>query len=255
MALIALASATGAPGVSTTALGLALNWPRPVVLVEADPNGGSSLLAGYFRGVRGYAGGLIELALSAGSLRDGLADLVEPIEGTAVSFLAGTRSYAQATALPDLWAPLAAELIDLERTGQDAIVDCGRLGHLASPEPLLAAADLALLVTRSSLRALSGLRAWADGIHRGVLDWPCAGLLVVGEGQPYGARELVEVLGLPIIASLPDDPLAARVLSDGAEPPRNYDRGPLARGLNSAVAAIHTTVSRHRRDLLAGAAR
>jgi len=40
MALIALASATGAPGVSTTALGLALNWPRPVVLVEADPNGG-----------------------------------------------------------------------------------------------------------------------------------------------------------------------------------------------------------------------
>ena len=148
MALIALASATGSPGVSTTALGLALNWPRPVVLVEADPNGGSSLLAGYFRGVRGYTGGLIELALSATSLHDDLADLVEPIEGTDVSFLAGTRSYAQATALSDLWAPLAAELIDLERTGQDAVVDCGRLGHLGSPEPLLAAADLALLVTR-----------------------------------------------------------------------------------------------------------
>ena len=41
MAVIALASASGSPGVTTTALGLALLWPRPVLLVEADPTGGS----------------------------------------------------------------------------------------------------------------------------------------------------------------------------------------------------------------------
>jgi hypothetical protein len=34
--------------------------------------------------------------------------------------------------------PLADELADLERTGQDVIVDAGRLGLLGSPEPLLA---------------------------------------------------------------------------------------------------------------------
>ena len=34
MAVVALASASGSPGVTTTALGLALLWPRPVLLVH-----------------------------------------------------------------------------------------------------------------------------------------------------------------------------------------------------------------------------
>ena len=50
MALIVLASAWGSPGVTTTALGLTFNWPRPVLLVEADPTGASGVFAGYFRG-------------------------------------------------------------------------------------------------------------------------------------------------------------------------------------------------------------
>jgi hypothetical protein len=50
MSLIVLASASGSPGVTTTALGLALTWPRPVLLVEADPTGGSAVAAGYLRG-------------------------------------------------------------------------------------------------------------------------------------------------------------------------------------------------------------
>lgn len=40
MALVVLASASGAGCVTTTALGLAMRWPRPVVLVDADPVGG-----------------------------------------------------------------------------------------------------------------------------------------------------------------------------------------------------------------------
>ena len=76
MAVIALTSASGSPGVTTTALGLALLWPRPVLLVEADPTGGSGLLAGYFRGTREYDGGLIELALTSSSIHDALAEVV-----------------------------------------------------------------------------------------------------------------------------------------------------------------------------------
>ncbi len=41
--IITLVSASGAPGVTTTAIGLAVRWPRPVVLVEADPKGGSGI--------------------------------------------------------------------------------------------------------------------------------------------------------------------------------------------------------------------
>ena len=64
MAIIALTAGSGSPGVSTTTVGLALCWPRPVVLVEADPTGGSGILAGYFQGQVAHDGGLIELAMA-----------------------------------------------------------------------------------------------------------------------------------------------------------------------------------------------
>ena len=47
MSLIVLTSASGSPGVTTTALGLALGWPRPALLVDADPQCNlSSLILG-----------------------------------------------------------------------------------------------------------------------------------------------------------------------------------------------------------------
>ena len=67
--LIALCSAKGAPGVTTSGLALALSWPRPVVLAELDPAGGD-VLAGYGRGELS-AGGLADLELAA--RRGGLA--------------------------------------------------------------------------------------------------------------------------------------------------------------------------------------
>lgn len=253
MAVIALASASGSPGVTTTALGLALLWPRPVLLVEADPTGGSGLLAGYFRGTREYEAGLIELALTASSIHDGLAEIAQRIAGTTVSFVAGTRSHTQAPALRDLWQPLAEELADLESTGQDVIVDAGRLGLLGSPEPLLTSADLTLLVTRTTLPALSAVRSWADAIQRGALDWQQAGVVVVGAGQPYKASEVGRVLGLPVVATLPDEPDAAAVFSRGARPAKRFETGPLVRGLQAGIASVHSTVSRRRSELLEGA--
>ncbi|OUZ10243.1 hypothetical protein BHE97_07760 [Aeromicrobium sp. PE09-221] len=258
MAVIALASASGSPGVTTTALGFAMLWPRPVLLVEADPTGGSGLLAGYFRGTREYEAGLIELALTASSIHDGLAEIAQRIEGTTVSFVAGTRSHTQAPALRDLWQALADELADLEGTGQDVIVDAGRLGLLGSPEPLLTNADLTLLVTRTTLPALSAVRSWADAIQRGTVHsqgsgaWQQAGVAVVGDGQPYKASEVSRVLGLPVVATLPDEPDAAAVFSRGAQPPKRFETGPLVRGLQAGIASIHSTVSRRRSELLEG---
>src|SRR5690349_21501210 len=99
MAVIALTSASGSPGVTTTAVGLSLLWPRPVLLVEADPTGGSGILAGYFRGSHEYDAGLVELALSAAPIADALREVARPIPGTQVAFIAGTRSRSQANAL------------------------------------------------------------------------------------------------------------------------------------------------------------
>lgn len=245
MAVIALASASGSPGVTTTALGMALLWPRPVLLVEADPIGGSGLLAGYFRGTREYRAGLIELALTSVSLSDALADAARPIEGSNVWFVPGTQSHTQATALRDLWQPLSETLAELESNGQDVIVDAGRLGSVGSPEPLLAAADLTLLLTHTNLPALSALRSWASPFEAHQ-----TGVLVVGERQPYSSREVAKVLGLPVIATLADDPDTAAVFHRGATPPKKVETRPLTQSLHATIAAIHSTVSARRNELL-----
>lgn len=252
MAVVALASASGSPGVTTAALGMALLWPRPVLLVEADPTGGSGLLAGYFRGSTEYVAGVVELALTASSLSEAVADVARPIDGTLASFVAGTRSHTQAGALRDLWAPLAVTLAELESTGQDVIVDAGRLGLMGSPEPLLDAADLTLLVSRTTLPAISTLRSWAAAVQRPTLDWHQSGVLLVGDGQPYGTREITNVVNLPVVASLADDPQSATVFSRGATPPRKFATGPLARSLHAAIASIHASIAHRRAELLQG---
>lgn len=249
MAVIALTSASGSPGVTTTAVGLALTWPRPVLLVEADPTGGSGVLAGYFRGTREYDVGLIELALSPASPADALRDVVRPLNDGDASFVAGTRSPAQATALARVWEPLGEALAELDAHGQDVIVDAGRLGLLGSPEPLLAGADLSLLLTRSTLPALAAARSWASAVHR-ERGWRQAGALLVGDGDPYGPREVAKVLDLPLIATVADAADAASVFHRGAAPPRNFESGALVRSLRAAASSIQATIARSRFELL-----
>ena len=254
MAVIALTSASGSPGVTTTALGLAMSWPRPVLMVEADPTGGSGLLSGFFRGTREYDGGLIELAWSAVDTADALPSLVRPIEGTEVSFLAGTRSHRQSSGLRDSWEPLAEALADLEGGGQDAIVDAGRLGLVGSPEPLLDRADLTLLLTRTNLPALAAARSWADSMRDDSNGLGHRVVVLVGEGQPYRSAEVSNVLGLPVLASIADDPEAAAVYHRGATPPSRFETSPLTKSLRAAVGAITAHVRRTRAGLLVGGA-
>jgi hypothetical protein len=253
MAVIALTSASGSPGVTTTALGLALLWPRPALLLEADPTGGSGLLAGFFRGAREYDGGLIEMALSPLGVADALVEVVQPIDGSHASFVAGTRSHSQAVGLRDLWEPLAAALAELEATGQDVIVDAGRLGLSGSPERLLATADITLLLTRSTLPSLAAARSWAESVVRGGLDWPHPGVVLIGEGQPYRAAEVTSVLDLPVVATVADDPDSAAVYHRGATPPRRFDSSPLRRTLLATVQSVQAHIARSRFELLEGA--
>lgn len=252
MAVIALTSASGSPGVTTTALGLSHLWPRPVVLIEADPTGGSGLLAGFFRGTREYESGLIELALSPYDVADALPGMVQRIDGTPVGFIAGTRSHAQAAGLRDLWEPLAGALADLAATGQDVIIDAGRLGLVGSPEPLLANADLSVLITRTTLPALAAARSWADAVRQAAA-WrdPC--VLLVGEGQPYSRKEVGTVLGLPVTGALADDRDGAAVYHRGTAPPRHFESGPLVRSLRATTELIQARISSSRVELVEAA--
>ncbi len=69
--------------------------------------------------------------------------------------------------LVGLWESLTATLKGLESTGQDVLVDAGRLGLTGSPEPLIFGADLTLLTVRTDLVALSAARSWAETLRRG----------------------------------------------------------------------------------------
>lgn len=255
MTVIALCSASGSPGVTTTAVGLTLVWPRPALLVEADPSGSNALLAGIFRGGRDYDTGLLELAASPLAVPDALRDAVRPLGETGASMLVGTQSRGQSAGLRDLWVPLAEALADLERNGQDVIVDVGRLGLVGSPEPLLTWANLTLLVLRSHLPALTAARSWAEELGRGSVGspgpWRQPGLLVVGEGQPYGKREIAKALGLPVVATIADDPVGAAVYHRGDPAPRRFEASAYVRSLAAAAQAITETVVRRRHDLTA----
>ncbi|WP_030485708.1 hypothetical protein [Nocardioides aequoreus] len=245
MAVVCLTSASGSPGVTTTAVGMAFSWPRPVLLVEADPTGGSGVLAGFLRGTTPYDAGLIELALSPLGTADALRDVVRPLSPN-VSLVAGIRSHAQASALRDIWEPLAAALRELDDNGQDVIVDAGRLGLMGSPTPLLDAADAALLVTRATLPAISAARSWAETVRQPATGWrhPC--LLLIAEGRPYRATEVAKVLGMPVVADLPDDPAAAAVYHRGAAPPKHFETGPYIRALQATVQSVQAHIARGR---------
>lgn len=252
MAVIALCSAQGSPGVTATAVGLALAWPRPVLLVEADPTGSSGVLTGWFRGARDYESGLIELAFASEPVADLLPQVSVALDDTdpdyRARFVAGPRSHVQAQGLRDLWSPLAGALADLDETGQDVIVDAGRLGASGSPAHLLASADLTVMLLRSHLPAVAGARAWAELVRRDRL-WPNPGLMVVGPGDPYGPREVTRVLGLPVVGTLPDDPAGAAVYHRGANPPRRFESGAFQRSLDAAAGALITAVARARGEV------
>jgi hypothetical protein len=253
MALIVLASASGSPGVTTTALGVALVWHRPVVLVDADPVGGSALLAGYFQGTVADDDAMVNLVLARrdGRLADVLPRALIPIPGTHVSILPGPKSHAQAGSLSELWGELAYELRALEDTGQDVIIDVGRLGMVHSPHGLVRAAHLALLVTRTDLPALAAARQWATDWTEAFQDGTGASsvaALIVGAGRPYDAREVAKVLALPVLESVAWDPRSAKVFSEGHTPAGSAwsQRDQLVRSYRAAAAAINQRLAAER---------
>ena len=252
MALIVLTSANGSPGVTTSALGLALSWPRPVVLVEADPTGARAIPAGYFGGAELPTDHtIVDLAVShrQGTLAQDLPRMLMPIPESHVQLLCGPLNHYQARALDSLWDPLTGVLKSLERNGQDVIVDAGRLGLEGSAMKLITQADLGLLVTRSRLPALVAASSWALTLKEAYARTGGAdnlGVLVVGQRQPYGAREVAKVLQLPVVSSLAWDPDAADVYALGAQHPRRFDTSALNKTLRASVEAIQSSLTRAR---------
>ncbi len=159
MALIAIASDKGAPGVTTAALALAAVWPRPVLLAECDPAGGD--LAYRFPAAAGGQldprRGVLSLAVTArrGVQPNQVWEHVQKLHG-GLDVLAGVTNAEQGAGLSLLWGQIGKALAGLSQA--DVLADCGRLGADGPVYDLLAEATTVVLVSRPGVSDVIRLR-------------------------------------------------------------------------------------------------
>jgi hypothetical protein len=244
MALYCVISAGGSPGVTTTALALALTWPCEVVLAECDP-AGRRVLAGFMaERLRHPPGpGLLGLAMAVGHAPQDAAaldDYVIPLtdDGGAV-LVHGVRDPRHARQLTPLWEPLAKTFA---AAGTDVIADLGRVGGPDTPFPVLAEADLVVMVLRRSLAQVDAAQPRLAALREGLSDGTPVVLCLIDDGAYSTAAVQKALFALPVIAELPHVPADAGVLSDGAQPRAAFRTSLLMRAAGHLGQRVRRTV-------------
>ncbi|HEY9555993.1 MAG TPA: hypothetical protein VIR58_04620, partial [Acidimicrobiales bacterium] len=196
MTVIALGSAKGAPGITTSALALAVTWSDhvPVTLIEADPAGGD--LAAWLD--LPLQPGLVSLAAAGRRAIDPalFAEHLQPVPGSdRVAVLVGPVAADQAQAA---LASLRERLLEAARLRPGIVLlVCGRLDPGSPSVRLFEDAEVQVVGCRPSLAAVHHLQARLRAI-----DSRRARLLAIGE-RPYAPDELAAACGIPLLGSLP----------------------------------------------------
>lgn len=191
MALVTVMSAKGAPGATTASLLLANLWPRPTLVVDADPLGGDVALRlpGEY-GPLNPDRGLMSLLPAA---RRGLSpamvlDHAQPARG-GQPVVPGLPGPEQAVAVAPLWPALAdafAGVVD-----HDVVVDVGQI-HSRSPHlALVERSDALLCVYRATAWSVLHTRRRLESLQ-GLLQSrrTYVGAVCVGDpNEPAAARE------------------------------------------------------------------
>lgn len=231
---LALVSAKGAPGVSTTALLLAAVWPNPSLLVEADRAGGD--LRSWFTTSDGQPLrpdlGVVSLLAAhhrPGALTDrDLVGHVQVLPG-GLPVLIGPGTPAQAEALRGQWPQLQAAV---SAHPDDVVVDAGQItGRSDEQLPLLRAARL-LVVCRATVASLSHSRELLARLT--ALRLQPQVLLLGGPAE----RDDVSRALRATVHQLPLDPAAATALT-GGQWNRKLDRSPLVSAARRLAAHLH----------------
>jgi hypothetical protein len=154
-----------------------------------------------------------------------------------------------------VWDDLAEAFDRLGEVDIDVIIDCGRLGPQGLPGALLERSALTLVVVTSTLRSIMSARVHLPALrdHPRLIstDRGHLGLIVIGEGQPYGRAEIAKALASPVTTSVAYDPKAAAHLSDGRPRQRRFDSSPLIRSIRDAGSQLSNALQRSA-DLVGG---
>lgn len=239
MAIITHFSTHGAPGVTTSTVALALQWPRPVVLVEADTSSPSAVMAGFMRGNVVYNRNMTELAKNFdtfGITSKTFFDQLIPLAQDPARFAQDQRyrkhllpafpSPRAATGHKIFWNNLLIAARAFEKaTGYDVFFDVGRITtREVERMALITGADL--VITHLSATFID---AWAaqenvNRIHQMMeQQGHPEGLSAVFHQSPavsFPANELATLIpSAPVLTTLPYSPEAASVFSHGADIP------------------------------------
>jgi hypothetical protein len=258
MAIVVCTCATGSPGVTTTTLGLALTWPRDVLLCDCDRDPSQTVLSGFLRGINMGGRGLNALAKAHREqerVSDELPRQSVPLtldENPSRRFLPGFSHPGSASLFYPVWPELADALNGLDDLGVDAVVDAGRIGGEGLPNALASSADVILVLVRSSLRSLAATHLYLPALREhldSLPGHPQLGLLVVGPGRPYSNKEIEQALGVPVWGDVAYDSADAAVLTDGKSEPRRFAERPLMRSMRSLASATRARLDEQQRRI------
>jgi hypothetical protein len=236
MSVVVVGSGRGSPGATTTALALALSWPRPpdgrVLLVEADPDGGSLAIRLDLHGDPGLLSltsaarhGAIDPSL-VGAHSQPLAGGVDVLVGSAAPEQMGLALSASGERLPAMLASCP---------GLDVVVDVGRASSRSVASWWTRRADLVVLVARPRRDEVEGIahRA-ADLVEAGCR----VGLVCIG-ATPHPPGEFAEVAGVELLGVIDEDRHSAAALAgEGALTSRLVRRSRLLRQAGEVTAVL-----------------
>ncbi|MGH8824301.1 MAG: hypothetical protein ACRDVN_07490 [Jiangellaceae bacterium] len=245
--LVAIASAKGSPGVTTTVAALGSVWPRDVVVADLDPAGGD--LALRQRDPMGRPldpeRGLLSLAAAArrGLTPGDVEQHVQTCDG-GLDVLVGVSNPEQVTGVGPVWPTVASTLREVP--GVDVLADCGRVVPGTPVLPVLSAADAVVLCVRPSVESYAHLRErlrWLAGPLRiGEIGSIPVGIVVVTAASDTAAvRDLDRLLqheGLQValLGRVADDRRAAGALAGRWS--RRLDRSLLIRSARELVSTV-----------------
>lgn len=239
MSLFSFASCHGAPGVTTTVMGLAAAWRpttgRDVLVLEADPDGG--VLASRFEGLRADRT-LADVVVNVRRSFDVEAVLASAqLVWEAVPVIVAPPSAEHShSALSSGGDRLAAGLAGV--TDVDVLVDLGRLTP-RSPALHLARRSVAFaFLTPPTFEAAATVATRVPEVRAHGCD---PSLLLVGD-RPYSAEDTQRAVGAPVLGVLPFDDRAAGVLSGGPGSDRHVRRSLLWRSYCELASRLVTLV-------------
>ena len=263
MSTIVLTSVSGAPGVTTTAIGLGRVWPQSSLVVEDDTH--HAMLAGYLRAAQHAEPNLATVAnltatpTNAQTVWESIARPLptdDPVSGLRRKAVLGPPTPWSRAGIDPRWGFMLALWRQLAEAGIDTIIDLGRLAtpltstpHLIAT-PIIDDADMILVMIEATLRDVAGAHTMIEGLAE-QMNLAGAhqrlGLLVHRGGAARGVaeftdKEITSALQLPVCGSIVHDPVAAAQLSDGVG--QRFDKSRLARSLSKVAGVLVDVIGR-----------